>query len=927
MKQIFILFIGIFFPSALTAQRVCAEGVKDSCFYAFDEAVVNGTTGTPLGGFGCGGIKYNASKGTFTSMTRPPADAFDFVSVDGARFTVNVGRQRCQKILKACSTKEGLVDDDAIWPLHYVNMGCEDNIEVRMKGISPVDGDFSTNNMHLPYAPYEFTLTNHGTKSEKVALSLTWPSGNHRFKTAKDEGVCNDEWSILAAGVGGKVNVVSMLSDEGKFGTASVSAQLAPNETRQMRFVVAWYNRDDDNLGYYMNLYDAPYEIARHGIKVFDRLKKNAERIVEGMRASSLPAWLKNQTLNTLSAVVINSMFKKDGRVAFAEGQWTCFGTMDQMWLARHIIYQLAPEYAWRELEYWASTQMNNGQIHHDFNAMNVGDDRAKRYYLVDKNDTEHADYRNIQKWVDLNCALVISAFEAYQATGDKQRLSKLWQNVKRAAQRILDQVELYGSPKYPYTFEGSENSYDAGGNPDPYNTTLSVVTYKLMTRLAEEMGERDLIPIYQSAYEKAREGFHNRYIKDRDPFMGKHCESVAAGQALALHLKTGDIMDVSDIQFILDKLDNFYYPFYWGLGYPSGTYDEWTPYILAHYGGLMLNTGQTSRWYVMQKDGYLRQYKNRDCVFAHPLNILPVVEKPKMISTNSKSKMQYISIPAIWRNYYDIIGFRHDAGNGDLWLTPVAVKELGDSLSKGFFISPNATGTIDCFNSSASGRNKRTICMDADNAIVVNKLHLKDDFCGDVSVRVNSNPVKFKKSGSGYGKELVVDLNGEKYEKITVEIVGVQNTVQEKCPAKPDRSMIAAYKPNPLSPFETIPVYKADRHAGIEIEEDAENGKYATSCNNFDYMLFSNFVFGRQSATEIQFDVRNLTDKISEVEVVLDDTSGPVLGTCKIAPTGNQWKTMSFPIKKTNGTHDIILRFFGSHPDNLMDLRFIRFK
>lgn len=73
----------------------------------------------------------------------------------------------------------------------------------------------------------------------------------------------------------------------------------------------------------------------------------------------------------------------------------------------------------------------------------------------------------------------------------------------------------------------------------------------------------------------------------------------------------------------------------YWGLGYPEGTDDEWTPYIVPHYGGLLLHTGRLDQWYVLQKDSYTRQYWNRDRVFAHPLNILPMVDEPKWVSTN----------------------------------------------------------------------------------------------------------------------------------------------------------------------------------------------------------------------------------------------------------------------------------------------------
>ena len=55
-------------------------------FFSFDEKIINGTTGTPLGGFGCGGIKFNANTGTFAVMTAPPADAYDFMEKKGTCF-------------------------------------------------------------------------------------------------------------------------------------------------------------------------------------------------------------------------------------------------------------------------------------------------------------------------------------------------------------------------------------------------------------------------------------------------------------------------------------------------------------------------------------------------------------------------------------------------------------------------------------------------------------------------------------------------------------------------------------------------------------------------------------------------------------------------------------------------------------------------
>ena len=280
-----------------------------------------------------------------------------------------------------------------------------------MTAFSPFDNK-DYDNMSLPYAFYEISMANSGDRDAKVSLRFVFPEYVKTWAVASD---CTGEKTIR------------------KGGTATA------------RFVVAWYDHTDPELAHYKNLYASPQPIAKHGLEVFSRLKHNAMRLADGMRSSSLPHWLQNQVANTLSAIVINSMYKRDGRVAFAEGQWTCFGTMDQMWLARHIICQAVPFYAWRELEYWARTQMKNGQIHHDMNLMDVGSEREKRSALVAWDDTEHRDYRDIQKWVDLNCGFIISVYEAYRTTGDRESFLRLWPNMKRAADRIKKQVELLG--------------------------------------------------------------------------------------------------------------------------------------------------------------------------------------------------------------------------------------------------------------------------------------------------------------------------------------------------------------------------------------------------------------------------------------------------------------------------------------------------
>lgn len=858
-----------------------AQGVTPlpQTFFDFDELHVNGTTGTPLGGFGSGGLKYNANDGTFAVMLTPPADAYDFQKVDGAAIELTVNG--VTTLLRGVKGSDGRTDDDALWPIHRVNFGNINGIEANMIGFSPFDNR-EYNNMHLPYAFFEVSMKNTTKHDADITLNFAFPDDNETWTVAS-----NGNTGILKAG-----------------------------KTMTAHIVVAWYDNTDPELAYYKNLYTSPRPIAEHGLKVFSRLKDNAVRIADSMRGSSLPHWFQNQVLNTLSSVVLNSMYKKDGRVAFAEGQWTCFGTMDQMWLARQIICQSMPFYAWRELEYWARTQMKNGQIHHDFNRMDVGNQREKRSVLVSWDDTEHRDYRDVQKWVDLNCGFIISVYEAYRITGDRDEFLRLWPNMKRAADRVEKQVELFGNKKYPLTFDGSENSYDAGGNPDPYNANISAVTYKIMALLSAETGENDNAEKYEKSYETVVKSFSDRYLKGNDPLIGKHCENVFSGQALAYHLRLGQMWDKSETDTVISRLNNFYYPYYWGLGYPGGTYDEWTPYLLVHYGGLLLNTGRLNEWYVLQKDAYMRQYQNRDRVFDHPLNILPAIETPTLTSRNIKSKKQYISIPSVWRNYYDVIGYSHDARTKELWLTPILynTSEIRDA----YFMSPETDGTI-TVNETPAGR---TIILRTTNALPINNIHLRDDFCDDVTVRINGKIYVVKREGEGYARELIAPWKGKATsEGLVIEISGKRKTAVNYHPAKPDRDFVTAFQLCPMSPFDGLHAAKADRQAGTQVMNN-----YVTSCNNFDYILFANVDFAKNGTSAIVMRVNSIYGD-SELEVVLDDNSGTAVGSYKLPCTDGEWKELKFPINKIKGIHNIVLRFFGSHSDNLMDIDYIKFE
>jgi hypothetical protein len=902
---------------------------------AASDAAVDGTTGTPLGGFGTGAVKFCAHTGTFAAVTQAPADQNDYMPMGETRLQFYASRNGHTAGVPALKSEvaNGRSADDAIWPLHRVDFGTVRDIRIHMLAFAPFDPSH-VELMSLPYAFYELELTNEGDSAAEAACAFQLDRKVESAYSAGGRGFASRGWTVLAGSSdpgavltagGGERFLENGLCGQPLADTlnrVAVKVKLAARETKTIRFVLAWYDDADPERHYYLGRYDSSAAIAGLGMDHFDTLKEKAVELVDRMRSSNLPDWLVTHTLNTLVNLTNNSLYKKDGRVAFAEGEWTCFGTMDQMWHARQIMNQLIPTFAWQELQYWARTQKENGQIHHDFNA--GGTDKSA---LVDWDDREHADYRNIDKWVDLNCGLIISVYETYLATGDREQLHFFWPYLKKAGQRILEQVELYGSAEYPYTFEDSENSYDAGGDPNPFNASLSAVAYRIMLLLGGEFGENEnFLETYETAYATVVSSYRQRYLEKGFP-TGRGCESYFAGQWLSLHLRLGEIWSAEETDRVLEQLDSYYHPYYWGMGNLGGTYNEWTPYLLTHYGGLLLLTRRANQWLAMQKDAYTRQYSNRDYVFNHPLDILPAAGEPQYLATEISGDKQYISMPGLWRNYYDIIGFQRDKGQKEIWLQPIILEEMKHKLTEALVVMPEGYGTLSCFLSGDAGQN-REILFRTDFPLEVRTLHLTDCYGAEVTVTVNGQTCPCQRTGTGYARELavawegIIDSSG-----IRIAVCGDPGPASPPLPAKPATGADGA-KPSALrDAYGYMEAESADETAGVTLVTPVGGTWYVTDCHNFDYIKLENVEFGEVGSAAFIAKVAS-TAEGSRMEIVLDSVGGRVVGECSVPYTGGheQWKTVTCPIARTTGRHHVVLKFYGNTEDNLLNLDKFKF-
>jgi uncharacterized protein (DUF608 family) len=752
MKRLFILFF--VFPC-------CLFGKTD------------GTTGLPLGGIGTGAVKFNAVAGTFSANFSTPTRNGDYQQWANAQFQLFTkrGSSIITSARLAAQRISDRVDDDAVFPLHRVNFGETNGVSISMTAYLPFDPQ-SIPSMCHPCAMFEFSLRNTENDAVTAALALQIPTSAVP-KALTDTGfadLVSGKQLCLMGSIPDGTGEFSIGDDNGFFTTGlcdnrlsgsvnrlAIRVSLQPAETQILRFVLAWYRADDKMHYRYTQFWDDAGQAAASAFGQFSLFKTTAETWVTRIRASNLPEWLTDQTLNSLVNLVNNSVSFQDGRYCHTEGQWYPEGTMDQMWHARQIYTMVNPDLAWQELEWWARTQhavQFTGQIHHDF---------GTSFNYIGWDDTEHPDYRPIEAWVDLNCGFVISVYEAFIATDDQARLSFFWPYLKKAGQRILDQVVLYESPYYPFTFSTSLSSYDAGGNSQAYNTGLSIVAYRILMDLAEVMNEPQTVDLYRHAFEEAVDQFQARWL-DKDYPTGSYCESVLGGPWIADFLKMDPIWDRTKLDNLFMTLLAYYDPINNGMGLTNGSYSEWQPYLIGHLGGYALETNRPKFWLALQYDMYERNYNNRNLVFNEQLGIPAKVSTPIWTATSAQGSNQYISIPVLWRNYYDLVGFHRNKHSGELWLEPVLWDSLGHRLDNAFVVTPEGNATISYLTYGDSHQNQE-IVFKPDNPMTVSALYVWDLYADSLNavktVRVNGAATNFWRTGGGDQSHLKLNWAG----------------------------------------------------------------------------------------------------------------------------------------------------------------------
>ena len=746
---------------------------------------VDGTTGAPLGGFGTGAVKFCGNSGKLFFSDVDPVYCLNSVSgfvglpANFAFYSNRAGTIATSSKLVAASAN-GRYNDDAIYPIQKANFGTINGVGVSLIGSCPWALS-DTNKFNYPCALFEFVLTNTLATPVDVSVGFKLTTANTPAlvsgKGFRDETANAHQKAIYAKSsgpgdtitVGSDANFLSSglcaNSITGTSNMVAVKTTIPANSTKYVKLVLAWYNAASAANYNYTNLFSAVGAVADSGLSGFDPFLNSAVTFVTRMRSSNIPDWIVNTTLNSLINLTNNSGFMKDKRIFYSEGHWSSMGTSDQMWMARQAVSQLCPYFAWKELEFWARTQKidaaNIGQIHHDVGYCQT---------MATWDQTTWSDYRDINTWVDLNCGFIASVYETFMATGNKAKLDYFWPYVLKAGQRVLKQVTLYGNKTYPYTFDTTAlSSYDWNGSGAThlYNSSFSIAAYKAMSKMAIVENDTATASLFSLKRDTAVVNFKKRFIDNIFP-TAHYCEAIGTGPWLCDFLKLGQDFDTISINKILTQLNTFYTPLTQGCGKNEannfgGNYFIWMPHLLLHYADLSLIAKKTDIWYAIRHDQYQRTYQSRNRVFNIFLGTYLTPTPQDSVAKDSSGWDNYISNPAVFRDYYSIVGYQRNNYSKELWLEPNLPASMNNTMSNAFYASPEGNGTISYKLNPANFEQQLT--FSPDSSISISQIYVKDLY-GDSVPPVWINHVAVARTnitriGMGFGRELKINWTG----------------------------------------------------------------------------------------------------------------------------------------------------------------------
>ncbi len=274
------------------------------------------------------------------------------------------------------------------------------------------------------------------------------------------------------------------------------TVELAPHESTELRFVLAWYVPHFRQIGetdyghYYQNRFAFVGEVAEYGLAEFARLWREAAQVPALLADSSLPDWLAQSLANDAYVFSTCCWLTRDGRFSVNESpanMFGCMGTLDQKLYGSPYYSLFYPECDMSELLQFARAQADNGGIQHDLG-----------YGQIDQ-------IGHPSGWPDLSSSLTIQTLMLYQLTGDRAFLDDMYPHCVKA---LLEyQLGMDSDGDGIANISGVGNTFDADKfeGTSAYIATLWLAALRSLEELARRQGDEATQARAAELFEKAR--------------------------------------------------------------------------------------------------------------------------------------------------------------------------------------------------------------------------------------------------------------------------------------------------------------------------------------------------------------------------------------------------------------------------------------
>jgi uncharacterized protein (DUF608 family) len=358
------------------------------------------------------------------------------------------------------------------------------------------------------------------------------------------------------AAFGGAAREETRLFGQNLVGTVRRKRTLKPREQATFTFVIAWHFdglwwdsmkrlKDFQQLRrHYGTRFQSAVEVVRYVEKNFDRLASETRLWHRTWYDSTLPYWLLDRTLLTISTLATATCYRfNNGRFYGWEGTYCCAGTCTHVWQYAQAVARLFPK-----LERSTREIVDFGLAFHE--------------------DTGLIDYRAEaarQLAVDGHAGTILRAYREHQMSADDAFLRRNWPRIKKAIelliQRDVDSDGILDGEQY--------NTLDASWYGQiAWISSLYLAAVRAGEQMAREMGDTDFAERAQRITTRGRQEMVARlyngeyFIHLPDPNhpeaintnIGCHADQVF-GQSWAFQVGLGRILPERETRSALRSL------------------------------------------------------------------------------------------------------------------------------------------------------------------------------------------------------------------------------------------------------------------------------------------------------------------------------------------------------------------------------------